>query len=84
MPHGHLSYPQTLPQGLVNSQELEIPWVSLSGTAFAFQWGKSRYSEEESRWTITMWNVRYRLVQSHTQREYGWKGEVVARSSKSP
>jgi hypothetical protein len=40
MPHGHLSCLQTLPQGLVNSQELEIPWVSLSGTAFAFLRGQ--------------------------------------------
>jgi hypothetical protein len=37
MPHGHLSYPQTFPQGLAKSQELEIPWFRVSGTAFAFQ-----------------------------------------------
>ena len=67
MPHGHLSYLQTLPQGLVNSQELEIPWARLSGTAFAFQRGKSIYSKEESQWTVTIWNVRYRLVHSRAR-----------------
>jgi len=37
MPHGHLSYLQTFPQRVVKSQEKEIPWFSVSGTAFAFQ-----------------------------------------------
>lgn len=67
MPHGYLSYIQTLPQGLVNSQELENPGISLSGTAFAFQRGKSRYSKEESRSTITIWNVRSSLVHSRAR-----------------
>jgi hypothetical protein len=37
MPHGHLSYLQTFPQRLVKSNEMEISWFSVSGTAFAFQ-----------------------------------------------
>jgi len=37
MPHGHLSFLQTFSQRLVKSQEKEIPWFSVSGTAFAFQ-----------------------------------------------
>jgi hypothetical protein len=36
MPQRHLSCLQMLPQGLVNSDELEIPRFSVSGTAFAF------------------------------------------------
>jgi hypothetical protein len=37
MPQRHLSYPQTFPHGLVNSEELEVSRFSVSGTAFAFE-----------------------------------------------
>jgi hypothetical protein len=36
MPHSYPSYNQTHPQWLVNSQELDISRLSVSGTAFAF------------------------------------------------
>jgi hypothetical protein len=36
MPQHDLSCLEMLPHGLVNSQELEIPRFSVSGTAFAF------------------------------------------------
>ena len=53
MPHGYLFCLPAILQGPVKSQELEIAWVSLSGTAFAFSIeGKLRFSKEESRWTI--------------------------------
>lgn len=66
MPHGHLFYLPAISQDLVKSQELEIPWGSLSGMAFAFQLGELRCSEEESRWQstfemfVTGWCIRIR------------------------
>ncbi|NWF74263.1 MAG: hypothetical protein HXY51_14660 [Nitrospirae bacterium] len=68
MPHGHLSYLQPLPHGLVNSQELEIARLSVSGTAFAFALEKITFLQGK----IAMDNQHYKYP-SQALGGRGWR-----------